>query len=76
MMIERSCRFHFGPLVLAFFVVGAALRHLTGCEHPVRYHWRHDHFARAWQKHYGGYHPWTHHYPQGNASTEKSEVTA
>lgn len=75
-MEGQSCRFRFGPLVLGVLIGGAVLRRLAGCEHPARRHWRHDHFARAWRTHHTGFHRWACHYPQGEASAEKSEEAA
>ena len=75
-MIGRFRRFRVGPLVLGVLIGGAALRHFGGCERPVRRHWHHDHFARAWRRHHMGYHPWADPYPQEDATTEKSEEAA
>jgi hypothetical protein len=75
-MRGQSCRFHFGPLVLGVLIGGAAVRHFAGSEHPVRRHWRHEHFAQAWRKHHAERHPWMCPYPQEDASTEKSEEPA
>ena len=74
-MIGRSRQFRVGPLVLGVLIGGAALRHFAGCERPVRRHWHHDHFARAWRQHHTGRHPWTW-YPQEDVATEKSEAPA
>jgi len=75
-MEERSCRFHFGPLVLALLAGGVVLRHFAGCAHPMRHDWHHSHIAWAWRRHHPGCLTWAYPHPQGDEAAEKSEEAA